>query len=127
LTIVNDAFNSEADLLSFIDNKRKNLHTEEHTPKPFDSDELKYFQEAQERVYEDLQKVSNKLTTTRDSQEPEENGNMHGEQLLIAKKKRKQKKGEKNKEKRLHQRAYMLLEKLTSKEVTEEIFDLLRE
>ena len=66
LTVLNDAFNSAADLLSFIDNKRKNLYTEEHTPKPFATDELKYFQEAQERVkaiYEELQKVSNKLTT----------------------------------------------------------------
>ena len=60
LTTVNDAFNSAADLLSFIDNKRKNLYTEEQTPMPFAGDELKYFQEAQERVkaiYEDLQKA----------------------------------------------------------------------
>ncbi|KAL9953430.1 hypothetical protein ACROYT_G040851 [Oculina patagonica] len=67
LTTVNDAFNSAADLLSFIDNKRKNLFTEEHNPKPFASDELKYFQEAQERVkaiYVELQKASNTLTTT---------------------------------------------------------------
>ena len=47
LTTVNDAFNSAADLLSFIDNKRQNLFTEEHNLKPFASDELKYFQEAQ--------------------------------------------------------------------------------
>ena len=67
LTTLNDAFNSAADLLSFIDNKRKNLYTEEHIPKPFASDELKHFQEAQERVkaiYKELQKVSNKLTIT---------------------------------------------------------------
>ena len=54
-------------LLTDIDNKRKNLYTEEHIPKPFASDELKYFQEAQERVkaiYKELQEVSNKLTTT---------------------------------------------------------------
>ena len=66
LTTVNDAFNSAADLLSFIDNKRKNLYTEEHNPKPFASDELKYYQETQERVkaiYEELQKASNELTT----------------------------------------------------------------
>ena len=49
-TTVNDAFNSAADLLSFIDNKRKNLLTEEHTPKPFATDELRYFQVAPERV-----------------------------------------------------------------------------
>ena len=63
---VNDAFNAAATLLSFTDNKWKNLYTEEHTWKPFASDELKYFQEAQERVkaiYKELQKVSNKLTT----------------------------------------------------------------
>jgi len=67
LTTANDAFNSAVDLLSFIDNKRKNLYTEEHIPKPFASDGLEYFQEAQERVkaiYEELQKASNKLTTT---------------------------------------------------------------
>jgi len=48
-----------ANLLLFIDNKRKNLYIEEHTPKPFTSDKFKYFQEAQERVkaiYEELQK-----------------------------------------------------------------------
>jgi len=70
LTTVNDAFNSAADLLSFINNKRKNLYTGEHTSKPFTSDELKYFQEAQEGVkaiYEELQKASNKLTTTNKS------------------------------------------------------------
>lgn len=50
LTTVNEAFNSASDLLSFIDNRRKNLYTEEHTLRPFASDELKYFQEAQERV-----------------------------------------------------------------------------
>ena len=33
LTAVNDAFNSAADLLP-LNNKRKNLYTEEHTPKP---------------------------------------------------------------------------------------------
>jgi len=48
LTTVNDAFNSAAALLSSIDNKRNNLYTEENTRKPFASDELKYFQEAQE-------------------------------------------------------------------------------
>ena len=64
---LNDAFNSAADLLSFMDSKWKNLYTEEHIPKPFASDELKYFQEVQERVkaiYKESQKVSNKLTTT---------------------------------------------------------------
>ena len=63
---VNDAFNAAATLLSFTDNKWKNLYTEEHTRKPFASDELKHFQEAEERVkaiYKELQKVSNKLTT----------------------------------------------------------------
>jgi len=39
-----------------------------------------------------------------------------------SRRKKKQKKGEKNKEKRLHQRAYMLLQKLTSKEITQKIF-----
>jgi len=62
LVTVNEAFNSAADLSSFIDSKRKGLFHEDHTPKTFASDELKYFQEAQERVkvlYEELQKASN--------------------------------------------------------------------
>ena len=57
--------NSAADLLSFIDSKRKGLYTEDHTLEPFANDELKYFQEAQERVqalHEELQKASSKLT-----------------------------------------------------------------
>ena len=47
--------------------KRKGLFHEDHTPKTFASDELKYFQEALERVkvlYEEFQKASNMLTTT---------------------------------------------------------------
>lgn len=50
LTTVNEAFNSASDLLSFMNNRRKNLYTEERTLRSFASDELKYFQEAQERV-----------------------------------------------------------------------------
>jgi len=53
--------------VSFIDSKRKGLFHEDHTPKTFASDELKYFQEALERVkvlYEEFQKASNMLTTT---------------------------------------------------------------
>ena len=101
LTTVNDAFNSAADLLSFIDNKRKNLYTEEHIPKPFAGDELKYFQEAQERVkaiYKELQEVSNKLTTTIMSLKRKFPCRM-GNNRQSRRKKRKQKKGEKNKEK----------------------------
>ena len=126
LTTLNDAFNSAADLLSFIDNKRKNLYTEEHTPKPFASDELKDLQEAQKRVKainEELQKVSNKLITTIISLKrkfPCHMGNNHQ-----SRRKKETKEGEKNKEKRSAKRAYMLLKKLTSKEVAEEIFDSL--
>ena len=39
-----------ADLLSFIESEWKVHYREDHTPKPFASDELKYFQEAQEKV-----------------------------------------------------------------------------
>ena len=127
LTTVNDAFNSAADLLSFIDNKRKNLFTEEHNLKPFASDELKYFQEAQERVkaiYEELQKASNTLTTTFMSLKRKFPSRM-GNNRQSRRKKENKRKVKKTKEKRLHQRAYMLLEKLTSKEVTDEIFDSL--
>ena len=127
LTTVNDAFNSAADLLSFIDNKRKHLFTEEHNLKPFASDELKYFQEAQERVkviYEELQKASNTLTTTFMSLKRKFPSRM-GNNRQSRRKKENKRKVKKTKEKRLHQRAYMLLEKLTSKEVTDEIFDSL--
>ena len=41
LVTVNEAFNSAADLLLFIDSKRKGLFHEDHTPKTFASDELK--------------------------------------------------------------------------------------
>ena len=67
LATVNDTFNSAADLMSFIDCKPKGPYTGDHTLKPFASDELKYFQEAQDRVqalHDELQKASNKLTTT---------------------------------------------------------------
>lgn len=39
-----------ADLLSFIGSEWKVHYREDHTTKPFASDELKYFQEAQGRV-----------------------------------------------------------------------------
>ena len=68
LTTINDTLKSSADLLAFIDSKRKVLYIEDHTPKPLESYELKYFQEAQERVikvlHEKLEEVSNKLATT---------------------------------------------------------------
>ena len=59
LTIIND-----------IDSKRKVLYREDHTPKSFVSDKLKYFQKAQERdrvkvLHEKLREASqsNKLAT----------------------------------------------------------------
>ena len=71
LTTINDTLKSSADLLSFIDSKRKVLYREDHTPKSFVSDKLKYFQKAQERdrvkvLHEKLQEASqsNKLATT---------------------------------------------------------------
>ena len=67
LATVNSTFNSASNFLSFIDDKRKGLYTEDHPLKSFASDELKYFQEAQGRVqalHDELQKASNKLTTT---------------------------------------------------------------
>ena len=67
LTTINDTLKSSADLLSFIDSKRKVLYREDHTLKPFASDELKHFQEAQERVkvlHLKLQEASNELATT---------------------------------------------------------------
>ena len=70
LTTINYTLKSSADFLSFIDSKRKFPYREDHkdhTPKPFASHELKFFQEAKERVkvlHEKLQEASNKLATT---------------------------------------------------------------
>ena len=50
LTTTNDTLKSSADLLSFIDSQRKVLYSEDHAVKPFASDQLKYYQEAQEQV-----------------------------------------------------------------------------
>ena len=53
LTTINYTLKSSADLLSFIDSKRKVPYREDHkdhTAKPFVSHELKYFQGAKERV-----------------------------------------------------------------------------
>ena len=53
LTTISYTLKFSADLLSFIDSKRKVPYREDHkdhTPKPFASQELKYFQEAKERV-----------------------------------------------------------------------------
>lgn len=128
LVTVNEAFNSAADLLSFIDSKRKGLFHEDHTPKTFASDELKYFQEAQERVkvlYEELQKASNMLTTTHINLK-RKFPSRFGRDKQSRRKKENKRKVKKTKEKRLQQRAYMLLEKLTSREVTEEVFDSLK-
>lgn len=127
LTTVNEAFNSASDLLSFIDNRRKNLYTEEHTLRSFASDELKYFQEAQERVkaiHQELQKASNALTTTLMSLKRKFPSPM-GNNGQSRRKKENKRKVKKIREKRLHQRAAILLEKLTSKEVAKEVFDSL--
>ena len=45
-----DTLKFATDLLSFIKSEWKVHFREDHTPKPFASDELKYFQKAQERV-----------------------------------------------------------------------------
>lgn len=127
LTTVNEAFNSASDLLSFMNNRRKNLYTEERTLRSFASDELKYFQEAQERVkaiHQELQKASNALTTTLMSLKRKFPSPM-GNNGQSRRKKENKRKVKKIKEKRLHQRAALLLEKLTSKEVAKEVFDSL--
>ena len=66
LSTVNDTLNSASDLRSSIDNKRKELFLEDHTPKSFAGDELAYLEEAQRRIttlHEEFQSASNKLTT----------------------------------------------------------------
>ena len=70
LTTINDTLKSSADLLSSIESKRKVLYREDHTPKSFVSDKLKYFQKAQERdrvkvLHEKLQEASQTIKLAR--------------------------------------------------------------
>ena len=128
---MNDTLKSSADLLSFIDSKRKVLYREDHTPKPFASGELKYFQKAQERVkvlHEKLQKASNKLATTLTNLKRKFPSRIGKDRQSRRKKesKKKKKKVKILKEKCLQQRAYLLLEKLTSREVAVEVSDVMR-
>ena len=131
LTTINDTLKSSADLLSFIDSKRKVLNREDHkdhTPKPFASHELKYFQEAQERVkvlHEKLQEASNKLATTLINLKRKFPSRI-GKDRQSRRKKENKRKVKKLKEKRLQQRAHLLLEKLTSREVAGEVFDAIK-
>ena len=128
LTTINDTLKSSADLLSFIDSKRKVLYREDHTLKPFASDELKHFQEAQERVkvlHLKLQEASNELATTLINLKRKFPSRI-GKDRQSGRKKENKRKVKKLKEKRLQQRAYLLLEKLTSRAVAGELFDAIK-
>ena len=92
------------------------------------SDELKYFQEAQERVkvlHEKRQEASNKLATTLINLKRKFSSRTGKDRQSRRKKESKRKVG-KLKEKRLQQRAYLLLEKLTSREEAGEVFDAIK-
>ena len=66
LRTVNETLNSTSDLRSSVDDKSKELFSEDHTLKSFAGDELAYLEETQRRIttlHEELQFASNKLTT----------------------------------------------------------------
>ena len=110
-------------MLSFIDSKKKVRCREDHTPKRFAGDELKYFQESQERVkmlHEKLQEASDKLATTLINLKRKFPSRI-GKDRKSRRKKREQKKGEKIKgEVFTTDCQFLLLEKLTSREVSGE-------
>ena len=113
-----------ADLLS-VDGNRKVLYREDHTPKPFASDERKYFHERVKVLHEKLQEASNKLATTLKNLKRKLKSHI-GKDRQSGRKKENKRKVKKLKEKRLQQRAHLLLEKLTSREVAGEVFDAIK-
>ena len=66
LSTVNETWNCTSDLRASVNNKSKELFSEDHTLKSFAGDELAYLEETQRRIatlHEELQFASNKLTT----------------------------------------------------------------
>ena len=95
-------------------------------PKPFGSEELEYFQEAQESCStKNFKKPQNKLATTLINQKRKLSSRI-GKIRQSRRKKESKGKVKKLKEKRLQRRAYLLLEKLTSREVAGEVFDAIK-
>ena len=110
-------------MLSFIDSKKIVRYREDHTPKRFAGDELKYFQESQERVkmlHEKRQEASDKLATTLINLKRKFPSRIGKDRKSRRKKKENKRKVKKLKEKCLQQTVFLLLEKLTSREVSGE-------
>ena len=114
-----------ADLLPFIDGKRKVLYREDHTPKHFASDQLNYFYERVKVLHEKLQEASNKLATTLINLKRKFPSHI-GRDRQSGRKKENKRNVKKLKEKRLQRRAHLLLEKLTSREVAGEMFHAIK-
>ena len=124
---VNITLNSAGDLKSLIDSKRSNLFLEDHTLKPFASNELQYLEEASKQVialHEEFQSVSNKLRTTQISL-----ARRFPFVSCLPKSAKSRRKNENNrkikktKEKRLQQRARTLLGNLSSVEIADQVFE----
>ena len=66
LSTVNETWNCTSDLRASVNNKSKELFSDDHTLKSFAGDELAYLEETQRRIttlHEELQFAANKLTT----------------------------------------------------------------
>ena len=91
LTTINDTLKSSADLFYHLSTASEKSLIDKNilSPKPFASKELKYFQEAPERVkvfHKKIQEASNKLATTLTEAEKEVSIS-HWERSTIAQKK----------------------------------------
>lgn len=127
LNTVNITLNSASELKSLIDSKRQKLFFEDHSLKPFASDELKYIEDGKRQVialHEELQSTSTNLTTTH-------TGLLRRFPSCVQKstksrrKKENRRKVRRTKEKRLQQRAHTLLGNLSSIEIANKIFESL--
>lgn len=107
--------------------KNQKLFFEDHTLKPFASDELNYIEEAKRQLivlHEELQSTSTNLTTTH-------TGLLRRFPSCVQKstksrrKKENRRKVKRTKEKRLQQRAHTLLRNLSSIEIANKIFESL--
>ena len=127
LTTINETLKSSVSrfVILPIDGNRKVLYREDHTPKPFASDERKYFHERVKVLHEKLQEASNKLATTLINLKRKLPSHF-GKDRQSGRKKEIKRKVKKLKEKRLQQRAYLLLEKLTSREVAGDVFHAIK-
>ena len=126
LTTINETLKSSVSRFVILHRRQaKSPYREDHTPKPFTSDELKYFHERVKVLHEKLQEASNKLATTLINLKRKLPSHI-GKDRQLGRKKENTRKVKKLKEKHLQQRPYLLLEKLTSREVAGEVFHAIK-